>query len=210
MRIVSYDFDERSKIISGVLPSERSWKLLETDLTTLIGDLQKYTARLKEKNLLEFMKIITYILYQIKSVVIKRINAILTKVIQLYINKNEKSELHGKIIELQQLTISNNLAIVQNFIKSKPGYLNSIIPSKFPITWSKRELNLDIVQLEYDLDSYNRNLKPLSQSYYLPMGVYTNLNEVSGFLYSIITEFIDIFNKYNPGNTMKYSIQSGE
>lgn len=210
LRMVSYDFDERSKIISGVLPSERSWKLLENDLTTLINDLEKFTTGLKEKNLLEFMKILTCILYQIKSVVTKRINAILTKVIQLYISKNtEKGELNGKIIELQQLTISNNLAIVLNFINSKPSYLNAVIPLKFPITWSKKELSMENVQQEYDLNNYNRNLKPLNQLYYLPMGVYTNLNEVSGFLYRIIDEFIEIFNKYNPGITIKYSLQSG-
>ncbi|KAK6456051.1 uncharacterized protein RJT20DRAFT_96086 [Scheffersomyces xylosifermentans] len=208
-RMISYDYDERSKLITEILPSERSWKILEKDLASLIQQIRTWSSGLKEKNLFEFMKILTCILYQTRAIVLKRINYILMKVIQSYIKKNSP-ELQSKIIELQQLTITNHNLIVQYFTNARPSYLDAIIPLKFPLTWFKKCLSMEQAQKEYDIENHHKNLIPELQVYYLPLGVHSNLSEVSCFLYHIMKEFIDIFNKYNPNKTLSYTLQSGQ
>ncbi|ODV81022.1 uncharacterized protein CANTADRAFT_25306 [Suhomyces tanzawaensis NRRL Y-17324] len=212
LRMISYDYDERSKIVSDVLPSERSWKLLVKEISQLIDEIDKLARILKDKNQLEFLKILVCILFQTQAVVLKRINSILTKVIQLYINKNNSAgELNGKIIELQQLTINNNSLIIENFMNSKPNYVNAIIPIKFPVTWFKKSLEMESSQQDHILDNCHNNIKPSNQLYYLPIGVYSNMNEITCFLYNILHEFIDIFNKFiRPKEPIKYVLQSGQ
>ena len=50
-------------------------------------------------------------MFQTRALIMKRINSILTSVIQLYIDKRNH-ELNLKIIELQQLSINNNLKLL--------------------------------------------------------------------------------------------------
>lgn len=213
LRMISYDYDERSKIIGDVLPSERSWKNLNQEITELISELTAYysTPQEKNKNLLEFSRTLVCILFLSRAMVSKRINAILSKVIQLYKSKNSpQGELNGKIIELQQLHLDNNNQIIADFINSKPEFLNSTIPQKFPQTYHRRKLNLKQLQQEYDLNNATGSLKPKYQNFYLPFGVYSNVSEATVFTYHILNEFIDIFNKYNPNDPMKYVLQSGQ
>ena len=50
--MVSNDFDERSKIISGVLPSERSWKLLDQDIENFITKIDNHLKLQHKQSLL--------------------------------------------------------------------------------------------------------------------------------------------------------------
>ena len=219
LRMVSNDFDERSKIISGVLPSERSWKLLDQDIENFITKIDNHLKLQHKQSLLppnrmfgDFCTIINCIMFQTRALIMKRINSILTSVIQLYIDKRNH-ELNLKIIELQQLSINNNLKIIEFFMNSNPSYLNDIIPIKFPKSWGKKCLNLQIVQQRYNLLKFDENLIPNNQIYYLPLGNYSNLNELTGFLFNIINEFMDIYNnfhKYNGSKKITYTLQSGQ
>ncbi|MCP8718136.1 MAG: hypothetical protein M5F18_02435 [Asgard group archaeon] len=141
--------------------------------------------------------------------ILKRINEILLSVIQLYIDK-KNSDLNGKIIELQQLSLNNNNTIIEHFMNSNPAYLNAVIPVRFPITWFNKCLDLDIPQKAYNLADFKRSVKPSLQLYYLPFGNYTNLNELTAFLFSIMKEFIDIYNKFNSASAIMYPLQSGQ
>ena len=208
-RMVSYDYDERSKLVTDILPSERSWKLLDQDIASMIKDIRLWSSGMKEKNLLEFLKILTCILYQTRAIILKRINSILMKVIELYTSKNSP-ELNSKIIELQQLTINNHHLMVQYFTNSRPNYLDAIVPVRFPTTWFKKSLSMEQTQRDYDISNHHKNLIPEQQTFYLPIGIHSNLGEVSGFLYNIIKEFIDIFNKYNANKPIIYTLQSGQ
>lgn len=208
LKIIANDYDERAKIVVGVLPSERLWKNVVVEVSDLIASLHDYVAGIKEKNLIDFSKILLCILLQTRALVYKRINGILSMVIELY--KKKKSEsLYGKIIELQQLYIDNDQLIIKDFMNCKPDYLLAIIPQKFPQTTYKCSHNLKTVQLQYDLSNYQGSLKPRPKSFFLPFGVYSNLNEAVSLLYYVVSEFIDIFNKYNPNDAMRYLMQSG-
>ncbi|CAX44870.1 conserved hypothetical protein [Candida dubliniensis CD36] len=214
LRMVSNDFDERSKIISGVLPSERSWKLLDQDIENFINKIDTYLKQQQQhypndKIFNDFCTILNCIMFQTRALIMKRINGILTSVIQSYIDK-KNLDLNLKIIELQQLSINNNLKIMEFFMNSNPSYLNHIIRIRFPMTWNKKKLNLQTVQLTYNLMKFDENIKPNSQIYYLPFGNYTNLNELAGFLYNIINEFIDIYNKVKGSKKINYILQSGQ
>jgi hypothetical protein len=211
MCMIAYDYDERSKVVIDVLPSERNWKLLELDIKNLLQRISKYALTLKERNLIEFMRILKSILFQTRALVVKRIDSILTKVIDLYLKKLSESndnDLKTRIIELQQSCIKNYKLINDDFMSSKPEYLNAIIPIKFPKTWFKKSSS-EKAHLD-QLDDYNYDLKPSNKAFYLPIGIYSELNEISGFLFNIIKEFIDIFNKYNPKNKIHYVLQSGK
>ncbi|EMG45498.1 hypothetical protein G210_4323, partial [Candida maltosa Xu316] len=210
LRMVSYDYDERSKIISGVLPSERSWKLLDQDIDHFISTIEKKlkSGKIKDKFFLDFCKILKCILFQTRGLLIKRVNGILSNVIQSYIEK-KNTELNGKIIELQQMSINNNSTIMQHFMNSNPSYLNAVIPTRFPMTWYNKCLNLEEVQLKYNLTDIDTSIKPNVMLYYLPFGNYSNLNELTAFLFNVLKEFIDIYNKYNSKTPIKYSLQSG-
>ncbi|EER32579.1 conserved hypothetical protein [Candida tropicalis MYA-3404] len=210
LRMVSNDYDERSKIVSGVLPSERSWKILDRDISEFIErieDLLKHN--IKDKIFADFCKILNCILFQTRALILKRINEILLSVIQSYIDK-KNSDLNGKIIELQQLSLNNNNTIIEHFMNSNPAYLNAVIPVRFPITWFNKCLDLDIPQKAYNLADFKRSVKPSLQLYYLPFGNYTNLNELTAFLFSIMKEFIDIYNKFNSASAIMYPLQSGQ
>jgi len=211
MCMIAYDYDERSKVVIDVLPSERNWKLLELDIKNLLQRISKYALTLKERNLIEFMKILTCILFQTRALVVKRIDSILAKVINLYLKKLSESkdnDLKTRIIELQQSCIKNHKLINDDFMSSRPEYLNAIIPIKFPKTWFKKSTS-EKSHLD-QLDDYSSDLKPSTKTFYLPIGIYSELNEISGFLFNIIKEFIDIFNKYNPKNKIHYVLQSGK
>ncbi|KAK6202400.1 uncharacterized protein RJT21DRAFT_118418 [Scheffersomyces amazonensis] len=205
-KIVAYDYDERSKLVTGVLPSERSWKLLDQETGELIINISKWTKDIQDIMLNGFFRIITCVLYQTRALIVKRINSILTKVIQSYIRKrSESQELNDKIIELQQSSILNNDIIATMFLNSRPDYLNISIPNKFAGTWSKRNTNIETVQKEYNLYDFNKNLRPIYQQYYLPLGSYSNITEMSGFLFNVVNEFIEVYNKHNPNNRIDYS-----
>ncbi|CAI5757477.1 unnamed protein product [Candida verbasci] len=209
VKIISFDYDERSKVVSRVLPSERSWRQLDIEIEELIKKIDKINPNFSNIKF-DLLKIVHCILYQARAIIMKRINNILSTVIESYISRNEKTKennLNIKIIELQQQLILNNKLIIENFMNSKPNYLNSIIPLKFSYTWYNKSLNLTKTQQDYNLNNYHKNLKP-PQLYYLPFGDYTNINELNGFLYNILKEFIEIYNKIYQNQPIKYNLQS--
>ena len=210
LRMVSNDYDERSKIVADVLPSERSWKMLDRDINDFILRIEELLSHnIKDKIFADFCKILNCILFQARALILKRINEILSSVIQLYIEK-KNTDLNGKIIELQQLSLKNNNTIIEHFMNSNPTYLNAVIPVRFPITWFSKSLDLDMIQKASCLTDFKKSIKPSLNLYYLPFGNYTNMNELTAFLFSIIKEFIDIYNKLNSSTAILYLLQSGQ
>ncbi|RCK56119.1 hypothetical protein Cantr_05478 [Candida viswanathii] len=209
-RMVSNDYDERSKVVAGVLPSERSWKMLDRDISDfIVRNEELLRHNIKDKIFADFCKILNCILFQARALILKRINEILSSVIQLYIDK-KNNDLNGKIIELQQSSLNNNNIIIEHFMSSNPDYLNAVIKGRFPITWSNRCPDVEVPQKEYNLTDFRKSIKPKLQLYYLPFGNYTNLNELTAFLYSIIKEFIEIYNERNRSSAIVYPLQSGQ
>ncbi|KAK6461952.1 hypothetical protein DFJ63DRAFT_314579 [Scheffersomyces coipomensis] len=211
LKLMASDYDERSKLVMDVLPSERSWKVLDQEVSDLIKFINNCSKSIKDNMISGFLRILTSILYQTRALIIKRVNSILIKVIDSYLTKrDDRKELNDKIIELQQTTIGNNNLISAHLMNARPDFLFSNIASKFPITWSKRNLNLEAVQRDFNLYDFHKHLRPAYQLYYLPFGAYSNVNEIDGFLFHIMNEFMDIYNKHNPSTRVSYVLLSGK
>ncbi|KAG7665218.1 uncharacterized protein J8A68_001274 [[Candida] subhashii] len=210
LRLISADYDERSKIITQILPSERSWKILDSDIESLISRIKQFHTSQSSTIIGEFLKILTCILYQTRGLVLKRTNAILNDVINHYLTKNDTGELDRKIIELQRSAIANSQLILQYFMNSKPGFLDSSIATKFPGVWYKKSLDLKQVQEWYNVRDYRGDIRPREGGYYLPLGGYSNLNELTAVLYGVVMEFVEIYNKYNSTKPITYVLQSGQ
>lgn len=207
MTMVVNDFDERSKDISGILPSERSWKTLDQEIQTILHKMKSYLLGSKSRNLFPFLQTIRCFLYQTSAIVIKRINAILTKVILLYSSKDKDTDLKSKIIDLQQACITNHERINSNFNSSNQVYISEMGPSKYPKTYSKKWESLR--KLNEFIEKNKTILKPHENPYYLPLGTYSDLNQVMGLLYNLTQEFINNFNNHHK-DSLLYNLKSGK
>lgn len=232
MKMVSLDYDERSKIVTETLPSERSWKALDKDVERLITYIGLLLS-VRDNNLgisksdqfeIDFLRTIKCLMYQTRALILKRINSILLKVVDKYIEKirlsqdeakptstgSQEASLSQKIIELQQLNLKNSESVQELFVNSQPEYLNSILQSTFPCVWEKRTSNLAQVVQSYNLDAFDKSIKPSLQTYYLPMGVYSNLNEVNSILFNVVVYFLETYNKFHPNQNVDYKLQSSQ
>ncbi|KAI5963366.1 hypothetical protein KGF57_001311 [Candida theae] len=231
MKMVSLDYDERSKVVTDTLPSERSWKALDKDiegLITYIGLLlsvrDDWSATENGHFELEFLRTIKCLMFQTRALVTKRINSILSKVVVTYIEKMSlprdettstlayfgDSSLSNKVIELQQSSIKNAESARLYFMNSQPEFLDSMLQSTFSCVWEKRTLNLAQVQQSYNLEAFDRSIKPSLQIYYLPLGIYSNLNEVNSILFNVTVYFLETYNKLHQNKSINYKLQSGQ
>lgn len=206
--MISYDYDEKLKLIANVLPSERYWDMTYQSLQNFINKIESFYNSLEQH-----LRVRTYVsffiglLYQERALILKRINSILKKVIDLYMSKisgtgDVGTELHNKIIELQQKTIENFNQITENFASAQ-GFL-SISPSvsiNFPKTWYNRSSKVISKQ------NNDSSLIPGIDNYYLPIGIYTDLQEMNGLIYNCLREFIEIFMHEN--NSYRYKLKAG-
>ncbi|KAI5969726.1 hypothetical protein CANMA_001188 [Candida margitis] len=230
MKMVSLDYDERSKIVSNTLPSERSWKVLDTDVGKLITYIELLLASRESSPapkdhqiVVEFLKTLKCLMFQTRALIVKRVNSILLRVVNTYIEKSSLTkdnvesastaaasmQLSQKIIELQQQNLNNSERIQQLFLNSQPEYLNSMLASTFSYVWDKRTSNISRAQQAYNLNSFDKSIKPSLQTYYLPMGIYSNLNEVTCILFNLAVYFLEKYNKMNPSKFVNYKLQSG-
>lgn len=206
--MISYDYDEKLKLIANVLPSERYWNMTYQSLKSFINNIEGFYNSLEQH-----LRVRTYIsffiglLYQERALILKRINSILKKVIDLYMAKTTGTgdvgaELHNKIIELQQKTIENfdeiteNFASAQNFLSISPS-----VSINFPKTWYNRSSKVSPKHIN------DSSLIPGIDNYYLPIGIYTDLQEMNGLIYNCLREFIEIFLHEN--NTYRYKLKAG-
>ncbi|EDK42315.1 predicted protein [Lodderomyces elongisporus NRRL YB-4239] len=241
MQMVACDYDERSKIVMRVLPSERSWMKLDTDVIEFITQITETIEYLKpvtntktntntnknNKNnnnynlhdansalILNFLKVIRCLLYQLRALLSKHICMILTRVIDDYRLKIAKSNndyaLLKKIIELQVQERDLKTLQAELFANGQPTFLSSTIEFHFPNTWSKRSLDItEVLRWEREQAYSQQNLKklhlkPLCKGqwgdgglFYLPLGLYSSLSEMSSLLYLITREFIEKWNQMN-------------
>lgn len=230
MKMVSLDYDERSKVVTSTLPSERSWKALDIDVEGLITyielllDLGDILTTSKEIPLeVEFLKTLKCLLFQTRALIVKRINSILLKVVDTYIKKmgvsndeapstptgSDDITLSRKIIQLQQQNLKNSESLQHHFVNSQPEYLNSMLASTFSCVWERSTSNILHAQQSYNLDAFDKSIKPSLQTYYLPMGIYSNLNEVNCVLFNVVVYFLETYNKMNPDRIVNYKLQSG-
>lgn len=221
--MISYDYDEKLKVISDILPLERYWNSLYHDCSNLIGQIKKQitvkssteiSLSSGKASLDEYLEFFIGILYQTKAIILKRVNSVFEKVIDLYIFKKKDTnqndiinELNNKIIELQQSTINNCKRSIIEFSKAQPfTSLLSQVPTNFPNTWHNKSPQINPIQ------PYETSLVPGGDNYFLPIGIYTDLREISGFMFSCVREFGEIFlsTKSSDGKiNLRYNLQSG-
>lgn len=209
--MISYDYDEKLKLVTNVLPSERYWDLTYQNLQSFIKKIEGFYNSLEQHlRVRTYISFLIGLLYQERGLILKRINSILKKVIDLYMAKTTGSqytgdmvaELNSKIIELQQKTIHNFNQLTENFSNAQ-SYL-SISPAvsvNFPKTWYNRSSKVNPRQ------NNDTSLIPGNDSYYLPIGVYTDLREMNGLIYNCVREFIEIFLHEN--NSYRYKLRAG-
>lgn len=216
--MIAYDYDEKLKLIAEVLPLERYWNSLYQDCTNLIVQLkqnisknisnEKYSSRIP---LTEYIQSFIGILYQMKAIILKQVNSVFHKVIDEYMfkknnNKNDLlNELNNKIIELQQSTISNYNKAITNFAKAESYFsMTSQVSVIFPKTWYNKSPHMNPVQ------TYETSFVPGGDNYFLPIGMYTELREISGFMFSCLREFSKLFQSNNADKfETAYVLQSG-
>ncbi|KAG7196233.1 uncharacterized protein KQ657_000246 [Scheffersomyces spartinae] len=189
LQMVANDLDERIKIMNDILPSERLWRNMFDD----INDFLKNTQTQEEKNQYEdFYVLVVCLLYHTNGLVLKRINNILTKVIDLYTKRND-GDIINKVVELQYQAIHNGNLILDYLLNGNPNHMMSTISSKFPKTWYHRTTNIQ------NLTKPLNDLRPTSNAYYLPLGNFSSLNDISALLHNILREFIE-------SNNINYSL----
>lgn len=219
--MIAYDYDEKLKLISEVLPLERYWNSLYQDCTNLIVQLKQSIPKKisNEKSssripLNEYIQSFIGILYQMKALILKQVNSVFQKVIDEYIfkknnsNKNDLlNELNNKIIELQQSTISNYNKAIANFSKAESYFSMTTQASvNFPKTWYNKSPHINPIQ------TYETSFVPGGDNYFLPIGMYSELKEIGGFMFSCLREFSELF-QCTTNNSEKsetaYILQSG-
>lgn len=185
VQMVANDYDERLKLLNDVLPSERLWRNMLDD----INDFIKTLLHEKEKNKQheDFYTLVQCMLYHTNALVLKRINNILTKVIDLYTKRNDNgtTEITNKVVELQHQVVHNANLILDYLLSGNPNYMMSTISSKFPKTWYHRTNNIQ------NLTKQVADLRPTSNTYYLPLGSYSSLSDISALTHNILREFIE-------------------
>ena len=216
--MIAYDYDEKLKLIAELLPLERYWNSLYQDCSNLIVLLKQQISTTNEKSssrtpLTEYIQLFTGILYQMKAIILKQVNSVFQKVIDLYIfkknnHKNDSlNELNNKIIELQQSTINNYNKSIANFAKAESFFsMTSQVSVNFPKTWYNKSPHMNPIQ------TYETSFVPGGDNYFLPIGMYSDLREISGFMFSCLREFSELFlstknNSDKAGTT--YILQSG-
>ena len=216
--MISYDYDEKLKLVAELLPLERYWNSLYQDCSNLIVQLKQQISTTNEKStsrtpLNEYIQLFIGILYQMKAIILKQVNSVFQKVIDLYIfkKKNHKNdplnELNNKIIELQQSTINNYNKGIANFAKAESFFfMTSQVSVNFPKTWYNKSPHMNPTQ------TYVTSFVPGGDNYFLPIGMYSELREISGFMFSCLREFSELFlctkNNGDKPETI-YILQSG-
>lgn len=202
MYIIAYDIDERLKDAANVLPLERHWKALDGDIRAILQRVAK--ANPPHSSLAEFFNIFTSLLHTCRAMIQLRIHSILRKVATLYNTKG--AGLEQKVIDLQSQALTAYDNFSEYLAASKPSVIYSLVPSRLPQTFRRKQSSLEKAQPESLLDPKNR-FRPSKALYYLPLGPYLSLSEAAGLLFSATNEFIEIFNK-NSGKRMDYTLHA--
>lgn len=207
MFIIAYDYDEKFKTLGKVIPNGRYWKMLDDDIVKLINRT-KSLQKTQELANFDFLRFLICLLHLTRATVLKRINTVTTKIIDLHIKKNDKNDskesdesMNAKTIELQQSIIYNYDLISEHMCASQPNELYSYISNRFPKTWANRKTDIEVSPMEQG------DIIPSKLKYYLPVGIYSNLHEMSGLLYSFLSEYIT---NQQSSNKVGYSLQSGK
>lgn len=184
--IISCDYEEKVKLATKALPLERYWSILMQDCMDLIKLIKTTPASDPQWELL------IGILHLTRAVVLKRINSILNRTVQLYMNKRSDGgniiELTNKIIELQRTQISNSEYISVEFRLAEQYHQSGLSAKYFPKTWAKR-LN----DIPNNSNSTTKtSIVPGTDSFYLPIGIYSDLQDVGGYMFSCVREMMEI------------------
>lgn len=206
--MISYDYDEKLKRIADILPSERYWVSAYSDITALIDQLEKSRSSIDtQSKLRNYIPFFIGLLYQSKTAVLRRANSILQKVIDLYTKKSSHGdigELNGKIIELQQQCMANFSSMISDTAKGQEYISKSpSISINFPKTWQRRSPQMN------PHEGSDASLFPGGDKYYLPIGIYSDIREVSGLLFNSLKEFSETV-LTEKENVVRYKLQSGQ
>ncbi|CAK9436031.1 uncharacterized protein LODBEIA_P05970 [Lodderomyces beijingensis] len=216
MKMVSCDYDERHKIVSRVLPSERSWMALEKEIGSFISKL-RHLIDSTTTGAQVFLQVVKCLMFQTRALVVKRVSQILANVISSYRAKEQGADqtLNLKIIELQVSELGCKRQQEEFFANSQSAYLYDAMEVNFPESWEARLGSWEDVQRDRGRreEFLVSNLKALiGNGFYLPMGVYSNLSEMSDLLFLVTSEFIRNWNKNRDrdrAGSISYRLLSG-
>ncbi|CCE80111.1 Piso0_003209 [Millerozyma farinosa CBS 7064] len=219
--LASYDYDEKLKYLTNIDPSERCWNLLYEDCSSVIaythklslGDEDSFVSNEQKNAVVLSLQYMTSILYSLKALILVRINEIILKTIaqekeNKSSDKSEKDQEKEKVVVTAQKTVIANMhSISTDFTKAQCLIPSSFDVSKyFPITWNKRTSSLEAIK------ENNKCISPKDESFYLPIGIHSNLHQVSGLLYSFTNEFNENLRKVlykNGKESSTYTLKSG-
>lgn len=219
--LISYDYDENLKYLTNIDPLERCWNLLYEDCSSVIaythklsfGDEDSFISNEQKNAVILSLQYMTSILYLLKALILVRINEVILKTVaQEKENKSSDNSMKDQekdkaVLTAQKTVIANMHSITSDFTKAQCLIPSSFDLSKhFPITWNKRALSLDAIK------ENNKCISPKDESFYLPIGIHSNLHQVSGLLYSFTNEFNENLRKvlYKNGKELStYTLKSG-
>lgn len=219
--LISYDYDEKLKYLTDIYPLERCWNLLYEDCFSVIaytrkltfGDEDLFVSNEQRNAVILSLQYMTSILYLLKALILMRINEVILKTVAHEMenkssdNSENYQEKEKAVLSAQKTVIANMHSISTDFTKAQCFIPVSFDLSKyFPITWNKRALSLEAIK------ENNKCISPKDESFYLPIGIHSNLHQVSGLLYSFTNEFNENLRKvlYKNGKKLStYALKSG-
>lgn len=167
--MIAYEYDD-SLHATDMVTGERNWHKLVHNCTEVIASLEGAGC--------EFQGV----LHLTQAMILKKVNSILQAQI-LQCRSQPDSDINH-IVQLQDRALRNWQLIEERFrLAAQSGPMLQ----HFPKTWVNR---LPAIPSPPDSDSA-ANFVPSRQGNYLPLGIYSDLREVAGVLFSCARETID-------------------
>lgn len=167
--MIAYEYDD-SLHATDKAAGERNWHKLVHDCADVIASLEGAGCEFRG------------LLHLTQAMILKKVNSILQAQILQCRSQSDCDINH--IVLLQDLALRNWQLIEAHF---RLATQSGPILQHFPKTWHNR---LPAVPPPPDSDSA-ASFVPARQGFYLPLGLYSNLREVAGVLFSCARETID-------------------
>lgn len=198
------DVEDLKTNAKNITSNEGNWHNLLGEIVLFVGRLEKYikTNIVSDKKK-AFFSFIVAILAMQKATILRRQNQNLERVIKSYgITRESSSEAQYKVIEVQRQVIRNHQKI-EDHCKEAQSFFAKCPPTStvFPKSWSRR--------VPTSSRSSNASISPNTDTYYLPLGPYSELRESCAFLYSCAREFLEIYSHDINGGA-RYTLCAGQ
>lgn len=191
---ISYEFDDKLKVKMNIPVLDRYWKQLLEEISHTIIKSKEELAKSKNDGIRIYLRCLVGLLYKFNCIVLKKMNTIYETL------ATQESDLNKKVVLYEKILI--NLKDIDENSKQCEVNCPSIdffIKNNFQEVWNKRVKAFKNVSSKFI---------PLDNNYYLPISNYTQLQEFVKFLFTILNEFITIYNNIYKDDLI-YSLKSG-